>query len=135
MEDGVLRAAHRLDAARDQLLAALAENLDRDIIGDAFLLDEAAAEIEFDLRRTGETDLDFLETDADEHVEILEFFLDAHGLGEGLVAVAEIDAAPDGRVGEGAVGPLALRQIHRRKGPVFRDRSGLHDRKNRLTKM
>jgi hypothetical protein len=47
----------------------------------------------------GKADLDFLEADFHEQLEILEFLLDAHGLGEGLVAVAEIDAAPERRAG------------------------------------
>ncbi len=107
-------------------MAALAEDLDGDIVGDAFLLDEAAAEIELDLGGAGEADLDLLEADADEHVEVLELFLDAHGLGEGLVAIAEIDAAPDGGAGERAAGPLTIGQMDRRKGPVLRNGRGLH---------
>ena len=127
MEDGVLRAAHGRDAARDELLAALAEDLDGDVAGDAVFLDEAAAEIEFDLRGRREADLDFLEADLHEHLEILEFLLDAHRLGEGLVAVAEVDAAPDGRARKGAAGPLAVGQGDGREGAVFRDRRSLHD--------
>src|SRR6185436_18472064 len=61
---------------------------------------------ELDLGSGGKPHFDFLEADADEHLEVLELFLDTHGLGEGLVAIAEIDAAPDGGAGERAVGPL-----------------------------
>src|SRR5688572_11711425 len=128
MEDCGLRTAHRLDATRDQLLAALAEDLDCDIIGDAVLVDQAAAEIELDLGGAGETDFDFLETDADQHLEILEFFFHAHGLGEGLVAIAEIDTAPNGSLGQSAVRPLTVGQINGRKRTVSRNGSFLHDR-------
>jgi hypothetical protein len=119
MEDDVLRAAQGFERAGDQVLAALAEDLDGDVVGDAVFLDQAAAEIEFDLRCGREADLDFLEADADQQVEILEFFLDAHGLGEGLIAVAEVDAAPSRGAVERAVGPLAVGQIDGRERTVF----------------
>ena len=86
----------------------MAEDLDRDTVGDAVLVDEAPDEVELDLRSRGETDLDFLEPDFYEHLEIFEFLLDAHGLSEGLIAVAEIDAAPHGCLGLRAAGPLAI---------------------------
>jgi len=59
-------------------LAALTENLDRNVVRDPLLLDEATAEIEFDLGGAGETDFDFLEPDPDEHLEVFELLLDAH---------------------------------------------------------
>ena len=129
MENDVFRAAQGFEGTGDQVLAALAEDLDGDIVGDAVFLDQAAAEIEFDLRGGREADLDFLEADADQQVEVFEFFLDAHGLGEGLVAVPEIDAAPDRGAGERAVGPLAIGQMNGRKRAVFADGSRLHERR------
>lgn len=126
MEDDVFRSAQGLERAQDEVLAALAEDLDRDIGGNALFLDEAAAEIELDLRGRWEADFDLLESDADEHVEILEFFLDAHGLGERLIAVAEVHAAPSWGVGDRAVRPLAVGKIDSREGPVFGDGRVLH---------
>ena len=87
----------------------------------------AAAKIEFDLRSGRETDLDFLEADLDEQFEVLEFFLDAHGLGEGLVAIAQIHAAPNRRAAEDAARPLAVEQVDLRERPVFRDGRWLHE--------
>ena len=128
VEDGVFRAREGGEAAHDQVFAALAQDLDGDAVGDAVLGDEAAAEIEFDLRSGREADLDFLEADFDEQSEVFEFFLDAHGLGEGLVAVAEVDAAPQRGAVEGAVGPLAVGQSDGRERAVFADGSRLHGR-------
>ncbi len=119
MEDDVLRAAQGLERAHDQVLAALAQDLERDALGDAVFLDQTAAEIELDLRGRREADLDFLEADADQQREILELLLDAHGLGEGLVAIAQIDRAPVRRAGVDAVGPLAVGQGDGREGRVF----------------
>jgi hypothetical protein len=126
MEDGVFRAAERLERARDQVFAALAEHLDGDIVGNAVFLDEAAGEIKLDLRGRREADLDLLEADLHEQLEEFELLLDAHGLGEGLVAIAQVDAAPDGRVGERAVGPLPVGQGNGREWAVFGDRWSLH---------
>ena len=126
VENDVPRPAQRLQRADDEILAALAEDLDRDIMRDQILLDETAAKIEFDLRSGWEADFDFLETDADEHFEIFELFLHAHGLRERLVAVAKIYATPNGSGAQSAVRPLAVRKIDLRKGPVFGDRRLLH---------
>ena len=126
MEDRVFSPFQRVKAADDEFLATLAKNLDGDIGGDAVFIDEAAAKIEFDLGGGREADFDFFKADAHEHFEVLEFLFNVHGLCEGLIAVAEIDAAPSGGVREGAVGPLAMRQVDGRKLSVFGDRSRLH---------
>jgi hypothetical protein len=68
-------------------------------VGMRLLLDQAAREVEFDLGGRGEADLDLLEADAHEQLEELDLLLDAHRLGEGLVAVAQVDAAPDRGIG------------------------------------
>jgi len=128
MEDDVFGAGDGFAGTVDQLFAALAEELDGDVVGDAFFVDETADEIELGLGSGRKTDFDFLEADFHQQIEVLEFLLDAHGLGEGLIAVAQVDATPDGRTGERAVGPLAVGQIHRRERPVFGDRSRLHER-------
>ncbi len=122
VEDDVRRPSDGLAGPVDQILAALTENLNRDVGGDAIFLNQAAAEIEFDLGGGGKADLDLGETDANEQVEILQFLFDAHGLGEGLIAIAEVDTAPNGRVGERATGPLAVGQLDRRERAVFRGR-------------
>ena len=98
-------------------------------MGDAVFLDETATEIEFDLGSRRETDLDFLEANFHEQLEVFEFLVDAHGLGEGLVAVAEIDAAPDWGAVESAVGPLAVGQVDGRERAIFTDGRGLHGTK------
>ena len=108
MKNDVLSAAERLATADNEILAALAKNLERDVVRDAFLINEAAAKIEFDLRGRRETDFDFLEADFHEQLEVLEFLRDAHGLGERLVTVAEIHAAPHRRAGERAARPLPV---------------------------
>jgi hypothetical protein len=61
VHDRPRRALHALVGALDQLLAALHEHLDGDVVGDAVLLDQLAHEVEVGLAGRGEADLDLLE--------------------------------------------------------------------------
>src|SRR5581483_3325544 len=54
-----------------------------------------------------------------QRVEHAALALRPHGLDERLVAVAQIDRAPDRRLGDGAAGPLAIGQVDRLEGAVF----------------
>jgi hypothetical protein len=116
------------EGTHDQVLAALAKNLERHVLRDALLLDQPPAEIELDLGGGRKAHLDLLEADADQQLEHLELFLDAHRLGEGLVAIAKVDAAPLGRLGQDPIGPLPLRQGDDRERTILGDGSGLHGR-------
>ena len=98
MDDDVLGALDRLEGAADDVLARLRQHLDGDVVGDEILFDEGAKEGILRLARGGEAHLDLLEADSEEQFEKVELGLQRHGLDEGLVAVAKIDAAPDGRL-------------------------------------
>jgi hypothetical protein len=52
-------------------------------------------------------------------LEQFQFLADVHGHGQGLVAIAQIHAAPDWRVGEDAVWPPAVGKRHRWKRSIF----------------
>ena len=100
MNDAALRTDEGLDGALDEVFAGLDEHLHGDVVGDAAFFDEAAAEGELGVGRGGEADLDVLEAALHEGVEHFELLRDVHGYGEGLVAVAQVHAAPEGRFGE-----------------------------------
>ena len=119
MHDGVLGAADRLEGALDQFFARLGQHLDGDAVGDLVAVDQFTAEIEFGLRGGGETDFDFLEAHADQQVEHAALAIGPHGLDQRLVAVAQIDAAPDRRFDDRAARPASVGQLHRRGGSVF----------------
>jgi hypothetical protein len=121
MHDGAPRSLDRLEGAPDQVLARLHQHLDRHVLGDAVLLDQAAQEVELGVRRGRETDLDLLEADAHQQIEKLQFLLDRHRLWQRLVAIAQIDRAPLGRVVEHLVRPGAVGQEAK---PVQRDGNG-----------
>ena len=98
MDDDLLRPLHRLEGALDQLGAALGQDLDGDVVGDRATLDDRADEVEIGLRGGGKGDLDLLEPHADQKLEHAVLALDAHRLDQRLIAIAQIDRAPDRRL-------------------------------------
>ena len=75
------------------------------MVGDPILLDELAHEIEIGLRRGGEAHLDLPETHAHQQFVEAPLAIGPHRLDERLVAVAQIDAAPDRRSGDDLIRP------------------------------
>ena len=106
VDDPPLRAREALERAGDELGPRLGEDLHGHVVGDRVVLDEVAAEVEVGLRCGGEADLDLLEPHLHEGLEHALLALVVHRVDEGLVAVAKVDAAPDGRVGDDPARPL-----------------------------
>ena len=126
MHDGALCAAQGFESAADQRFARLGQHLHRHIIGNQFLLDELAHEIEIGLGRGGKSDLDFLEPGFQQQHEHAQLALRIHGFDQRLVAVAQIDAAPDRRTGDDLARPGAVGQGDRGKRTVFLRRVWVH---------
>src|SRR5690606_37550624 len=103
----------------DQLFARLGEHLDLHVIRDFILIDQETYKVKIRLRGGRETNLDFLETELHQMAEHAQFALMAHRLDQRLVAIAKVNAAPDRRLGDHFRRPLSVRQIDRRKRPVF----------------
>jgi hypothetical protein len=97
----------------------LHQHLDGDAVGDLPVIDEEAAEIEIRLGGGRKADLDFLETHLDERVPHAKLALVAHGLDQRLVAVTQVDAAPDGGLCNLFLRPGAIRQLHWRVSSVL----------------
>ena len=90
--------AMRLVGALDQLVAALGQHLDGDVVGDQVLLDELAHEVEVGLAGRREPDLDLLEAHGHERLEHPQLADRVHRVDERLVAVAQVDRAPPRRL-------------------------------------
>ena len=89
------RCTHqRLERPLNQLLAALHQHLDLDVVRDEVLVDDQPLEVVVGLRRRGEPDLDLLEAHVDQRLEQRQLALGVHGVDQGLVAVAQVDAGP-----------------------------------------
>src|SRR5690606_31018612 len=108
---GALGAGGRLDGAGDEVLARLGQDDDGDIVRNAVFIDQLAHEVEVGLRSRGEADFYFLEADLDQLLEEAQLALHAHGLDQGLVAVAQVGAHPDRRRGDPAAGPGAFAEV------------------------
>src|ERR1700737_1481888 len=128
MEKNVSSALQRFATALNQFFPALAKDLDCHIRRNASLVDEAAAEVELDLRSGRESDFDLLKTDLCQQVEEAEFLMDVHRLGQGLIAVPEVDAAPDRGSLDYSIGPLPVRQKARVKRTIFCSGRRVHKR-------
>jgi hypothetical protein len=97
VHDGARRALQRLEGALDQWLARLRQHLDGHVVGDQPLVDQLAHEVELGLRRRRKADLDLLEADLHQHLEHAQLARRVHRLDQRLVAVAQVDAAPQRR--------------------------------------
>ena len=95
MYDCLGSSLDRLKCLADNVLSGLCQHLDRDVVRDHVSLDQRAEEIIFRLGRCREADLDLFKTDLDQHLEELDLFFKTHGLDQGLIAVAQVDTAPD----------------------------------------
>ena len=114
MDDHTFRAHQGLDCFLDQVLARLDQALNGDVVRDAFVLDQAAVEGELGIRGGGESDLNLLEPTLHQRGEHVELLGHIHRHGERLIAIAQIDTAPDRWLGQLAGWPLTIGQLNLR---------------------
>ena len=126
VHDRLRRPLDRIERAPDQVVARLREDLRVDPFRDQPLVDQRAGEVELDGGSGGEPHFDLLEADVDQQGEHAELLLQVHRIDERLVAVAQVDAAPDRRAVDGPIRPGAVRQVDRRERPVLVDDASLH---------
>src|SRR5690606_20107196 len=111
VNDGALGTGSSFGRALDQVFTRLCQDDDGDVFRNAVFVDQLTNEIEVGLRCGRETDLDFLETDFDELLEKAQFASHVHGLDQGLVAVTQVCAHPDGRFGNALGRPGAFSEV------------------------
>ncbi len=122
-----LRADQRLHGLLDQVLAACTSTWIVTSSGMWFSSMSRRLKSNSVFDADGKTDLDFLEPALHQRLEKLEFLRDVHRHGERLVAIAEIDAAPDGRAVQRAARPLPVRQFDGRERAILGIRILQHD--------
>lgn len=96
MHNGMFAAFQRLKCLLHDVLPGLGQDLDGDVVRNKILLNKRAAELILCLAGSRESDLNLFEADFQEGFIVFNLLLQAHGDDKRLVAVAEIDAAPDG---------------------------------------
>ena len=113
VDDGAACAPDAFVRALDQLGAALHQHLDGHILRDKILFDQHAHEVVIGLAGRGKTHLDFLESHLDEDIEHVALALDVHRVDQRLIAVAQVDRAPQRRLFDTAIGPCPVVQHNR----------------------
>ena len=97
MHDRVLCAAERFKGLGDDMFTGLCQHLNRYVIGNHIVFDQCTAKFIFRFACRRETDLDLLKADLDEQLKKFQFFFKAHRHDKRLVAISEVNAAPDRR--------------------------------------
>ena len=95
MHDGVLHPAQCIERLADDMFTRLRQNLHGHIIGDEVVLHQTAQELILRIRCRREADFDLLEPDAHEEIKEGKLLIEAHRNDECLIAVAQIDRAPE----------------------------------------
>ena len=119
VDDGAFGPFDALEGAVDQVIARLGQHLDGDVVGDHVLFDQFAHEVEVGLGGGGKADLDLLEAHLHQHLEHAPLARAVHRFDQGLVAVAQVDRAPDRRRGDDPARPLPVRQVDGFEGGVL----------------
>ena len=107
-DDGIGDAAYRRDGSFDQVAAGRGEHHDRHVVGCDVGVGDEADEVEVGLRSRGISDLDLLVAHPNHQLEEPSLTWWVHRLGEGLVAVPQVDRYPEWGVGEATGRPHAL---------------------------
>ncbi len=94
VDDRAGRALDGFEGAADDVVTALGQHLNRNVLGDHVLFDQGTQELVLGLTCGWKADFDFLEADSDEHLEELQLLLKAHRNDQSLIAVSQIDTAP-----------------------------------------
>ena len=122
----LLDTLERFEGAANKGLPCLCEHLDRHVVRDQILVNKPAKKIVLDLRSRGEADFNFLEPDLHQCFKHLEFARNVHGFDQCLIAIAQINTAPDGRLGQDGIWPGTVAQANRGERLVFARRYFQH---------
>ena len=101
-------ALQGLKGLLDQLLARLNQHLNGHIFRNPVIVYEFANKVVVMAGSGGKTHFNFLETHLDQLIPEQGFLLGRHGLDQSLVAIAQVDAAPQGRPVDKLVWPAAI---------------------------
>ena len=95
VHDGVLHTTQCIERLADDMFTRLCQNLHGYIIGDEVVLHQTAQELILRIRCRRKADFDLLEPDAHEEIKEGKLLIEAHRNDECLIAIAQIDRAPE----------------------------------------
>ena len=113
MNDGVLCTFQTFVCAFNQLGSALNQYLNSDIIRNQVFLNNLTNEIKVRLARCRESNFNFFEAHVDKSFEHAHFAFWVHGVDQGLVAVAQVNTAPQRCLCDGCIRPGAISKNNR----------------------
>ena len=119
MDDDILAALNSFKSSLDQMRSALGKHLNLNIIRDHVFIDKFSQKIIFDLGSRRKTYFDLLKAQLHKQIEEFHLLLNNHRLDKCLIAVAQVNTAPDRRLLYLFVRPLTFRVIHHRYAFVF----------------
>ena len=124
VDDRLAGTPDRLVGALDQLGPALGQDLDGDVVGDQVVDDQLAHEVEVGLAGAREADLDLLEPHLHQGLEHASLAGRVHRVDQGLVAVTQVDRAPQRGLLDALVRPAAIVEVEgkREERPVLLER-------------
>ena len=102
-------ALQRIVRTSNEVLTALGQHLDGDVLGDEPVFDDGTHEVEVGLGRRREPDFDLLKAHGDQLGEHRVLAFRVHGVDERLVAVTQVHAAPLGCLFQSPIGPSAVK--------------------------
>ena len=132
VDNGPGCALDGLERLADDVVTALGQHLHGHILGDAVAVNQRAQELVLGLAGGGETDLDFLKADFDQHIVKFKFFFQVHRHDQALVAIAQIHTAPGrGLLDMVFLGPLIdMARFDRRRIVAYIVLGCVHHNKN-----
>ena len=112
MENDIFNALNRFKGLIHQMLTALAQHLNLDIVRNQFFLYQRPEKIILQLGSRWETDFDFLKTEFQKQVKIFQFFFHDHRVDQRLITIPKVYTAPDRRLLDLFFRPCTFRKIH-----------------------
>ena len=119
MYDHVFSAFNCFKSFLDQFRTRLHQYLNRHIVRNMMPFDQSAQDLIFGFRGRRKTNFDFFKANIHQSLEHQQLFLQLHRRHQGLIAVTQVNTAPDWRLRDSFIGPLAIRPLKRLKRNIL----------------
>ena len=97
MNNCVFTALESLKGLSDDMLPALSQNLNGNVVGNHIIFDKSTQKCVFRLARRREANLNFLKAELYQKLEEIKLLFKAHRYDKRLIAVSQIDRTPNRR--------------------------------------
>ena len=119
MYDNVFSAFNCFKSFFDQFRPRLYQYLNRYIIGNMIPFDQSAQDLIFGFRCRRKTNFYFFKANIYQSLEHQQLFFQLHRRNQSLIPVAQVNTAPNRRLGNSFIRPLAIRPLERLKRNIL----------------